>query len=540
MFGIASKAETTASGVSNVKDPSRLMDFFTLNVFPELQDKNHAARPMVKSTAIKFTCFFRNQFTKEQLNALVPHLISHLSSPVIVVHTYAAFTLEKIMTAKDGNSFKFGRNELRPHLDGIFTSLFSIVDNETNNENEYAMKCLMRSLFVSGEDILPATQTVIERLTIALGRVAKNPRNPRYNHYLFESIAVLVKSVCKSEPSATTSFESFLFPPFQTILQMDVSEFTPYVFQIFSQLLEFRQRGTGLGEAYSSLLSGCVTPLAWERKGNIPALTRLLSAYIQQAADDVVNGGYFMKILGVWQKLISSKANEQCSFELLKSVVLFVPQNALSSALPEILKVILTRLQKSKTPRFVRLVTSFFALLVGKYGANLFFEQLNGMQQGMGLMVIMQVWLPSLSSNPPIRIDAKVQVVALTKLCCDTSAMLGDENGRALWGKSVAAIVFLLTSKEAMIGQEVVDDAAEEVEITSDAAFSALRFARKPVEDPFPEVTNPSQSFVQALHSLSSNQPGVLQSILQQSLSNDPKLSAGLETMLRNANVTII
>jgi len=539
MFGIASKAETTANGVSHVKDASRLMEFFTSHVFPELQDSNHSTRPMVKGTAIKFVCIFRNQFSKEQLNALVPLLISHLSSPVIVVHTYAAFTLEKIMTARDTNNFKFGRNELRPHLDGIFTALFAIIENEINNENEYAMKCVMRALHVADEDILPATQTVIERLTVALGRVAKNPRNPRYNHYLFESIAVLVKSVCQKEPSATTSFESFLFPPFQTILQMDVSEFTPYVFQIFSQLLEFRQPGSGLGEAYPSLLGGCVTPSAWERKGNIPALTRLLSAYIQQAADDVVRENYFTKILGVWQKLISSKANEQCSFELLKAVVLFVPQNALNSAVPQILNIILTRLHKAKTDRFSKLVSNFFALFVGKYGAQLFFDELNKIQPSLAIMLITQVWLPSLSKNPPVRMDAKIQVVALTKVCCETSAMLGDDNARALWGRCVAASVFLLTSKAAMIGQEVTDEGTEEIEITYDSTFSALRFARKPVEDPFPEIENPSQSFVQALHSLSSNQPGVLQSILQQSLSSDPKLSAGLEHMLRNANLTI-
>lgn len=182
---------------------------------------------------------------------------------------------------------------------------------------------------------------------------------------------------------------------------------------------------------------------------------------------------------------------------------------------------------------------NFFALFVGKYGAQLFFDELNRKQPGMALMLLTQVWLPSLSNQPPVRMDAKTQVVALTKLCCETSAILGDESTRALWGQSVAAIVFLLTSKEAMIGQNVTDEGTEEIEITYDSTFSALRFARKPVEDPFPEVENPSQSFVQALHSLSSNQPGVLQSILQQSLSSDPKLSASLESMLRTANLTI-
>ena len=35
---------------------------------------------------------------------------------------------------------------------------------------------------------------------------------------------MLVKSVCSHNPAATAAFEALLFPPFQTILQMEVSE----------------------------------------------------------------------------------------------------------------------------------------------------------------------------------------------------------------------------------------------------------------------------------------------------------------------------
>ena len=38
--------------------------------------------------------------------------------------------------------------------------------------------------------------------------------------------------VCKSQPAAVSTFEGVLFPHFQTILQQDVQEFTPYVFQV--------------------------------------------------------------------------------------------------------------------------------------------------------------------------------------------------------------------------------------------------------------------------------------------------------------------
>lgn len=538
MFGISIKAESTQCGVSQVNELGKLMEFFSTHVIPELQDGNHAVRPMLKSTSVKFVSTFRNQFSKEQLIALMPLLITHLASPVVVVHTYTAFTIEKIMTARDDRGLKFGTIELRPFLETIFTALFGIIDNTNVNENEHAMKCVMRILSVANEEILPATQAVLDKLTASLGRVAKNPRNPRYNHYLFESIAVLIRSVCGVEPGATTAFESFLFPPFQTILQMDVSEFTPYVFQIFAQLLEFRPQGSGLGGAYTGLLQGCLNPTAWDRKGNIPALARLLRAYLQQDATNIVSSGSFMSLMGVWQKLVSSKANEQSSFELMASIVRFVPQDALQPVLKQIFAILFARLTSAKTPRFVRLVTNFFALFVGKFGAQAFFDQLNSMQAGMGLMVMVQIWLPRLKSDPPVRLDAKMHVVALTKLSCETPALLADENARKLWGQTVTTIVFLLSSPD--MGQVAADEGPVETEVSYDSGYSGLHFARRPADDPFAEVADPARSFAQALGALSTSHPGQLQPLIQQTLSVDPKLSSGLDNMLRSAGVSLV
>jgi hypothetical protein len=56
-------------------------------------------------------------------------------------------------------------------LETIFTGLFGIIDNTNNNENEYAMKCVMRILIVANEDVLPATQAVLDKLTVSFARV---------------------------------------------------------------------------------------------------------------------------------------------------------------------------------------------------------------------------------------------------------------------------------------------------------------------------------------------------------------------------------
>ncbi len=131
-----------------------------------------------------------------------------------------------------------------------------MLENKDLPENDYVMKCIMRTLVVIGSDIGPVTELVLSHLTTALERVCKNPINPHYNHYLFESVAILVRSCCSPSAnpqlsaeaalSAATRFEALLFPPFQSVLQLDVAEFIPYVFQILGQLLCSRPPNAGI------------------------------------------------------------------------------------------------------------------------------------------------------------------------------------------------------------------------------------------------------------------------------------------------------
>ena len=52
----------------------------------------------------------------------------------------------------------------------------------------------------------------------------------------------------------------------QAILQLDIPEFTPYVFQIISQLLEFHKEG-GIPAPYQPLLQPLLLPILWESSG---------------------------------------------------------------------------------------------------------------------------------------------------------------------------------------------------------------------------------------------------------------------------------
>lgn len=80
-----------------------------------------------------------------------------------------------------------------------------------------------------------------------------------------------------------------------------------------SLLIEMRG---SLPNAYGPLLPELVKARFWEENGNHPALVRLLQAYIVNGASEVVP--HLLPILGVFQRLLSSKKNDFLGFYLLE------------------------------------------------------------------------------------------------------------------------------------------------------------------------------------------------------------------------------
>jgi len=549
MLGISIRKESSL-GVSETNEGVNVMDFFNKHILPELQDTNHGNRPVVKATALKFVTTFRNQFSKQELVTLFPMLIAHLGSPVVVVHTFAAFAIERILVTKEqigGKQIVFGNAELRPFLEPLLTSLFGIVDNADLNENDYVMKCCMRALATAEADVVPITQIVIEKLTHALARVAKNPRNPQFNHFLFESIAVLVRSVCSADPDAAPALEALLFPPFQTVLQMEILEFTPYVFQVLAQLLELRSTENGIGQ-HQGLFHPLMTPALWERKGNVPALTRLVQAYVMKAAPMIVQENRLTGVLGCFQKLLSYPAHEGDAFNLLNSLTLYIPPEAMNNFNPTIFQLLITGLQNAKQskssvrfPRFSRHLINFLALFVAKRNPADFFALLEALQPGSGKMLIAQVWLPRLQADPPKDLDAKIQVVGLTKLLCETPDLLNDPAGQQLWCALFLSVSTVLAATALAPSSGNVDGEVEGLmaaDVQYDSAFTGLIHAKKPKVDPIPEIADASTAFAQAMQGFAASRPGRLAPLVQESLKDsDPKLSAGMQALFQQNGV---
>ena len=138
------------------------------------------------------------------------------------------------------------------------------------------------------EGIFTYLNQLMEKLVMILQRSSKNPNKPNFNHYLFETITALIRTSVAQNPAVLEQFEQILFPVFTPIFTDDVAEFVPYVLQIIGFLLESHSTAGSIPDAYRALFQSILTPSFWDRSGNIPALSRLLQAYIEKAGEMIV------------------------------------------------------------------------------------------------------------------------------------------------------------------------------------------------------------------------------------------------------------
>ena len=295
--------------------------------------------------------------------------MNHLGSTNYVVNTWAAHCIERILSIKNPATTipMFAGPEISAFSGGILTRLFDLIQQgktpDKLAENDYLMKCVLRVVVCSRGDLLPHVTLILERLTFIIREISKNPSNPKFNHFAFETLSAVVKYICVAQPSLVANFETALFGPFQEILAHDVVEFTPYVFQVLSQLLALH--GTdGIPEVYLTLLMPLLQPAPWENYANIPALVNFLSSFLQKNSKTIIQSGHFQAFLGIFQKLVASRVNDHHGLNFLKQIFEYVPADALSPYTKNLFVLLLTRIFQSKTPKFTKHFLDFLSYVI--------------------------------------------------------------------------------------------------------------------------------------------------------------------------------
>lgn len=552
VLAVAVMSASATLGAGALNPAINIIDIFNAHVLSEIHDTDVNARPIVKADCIKLVCFFRSHLPAEFQLALLPHIIRHLSSTYVVVQTYAAVCIERFLSIKDKdpttgeNVQRITKLHLMPFLEPLLTGAFVVLDNPDLPENDYVMKCIMKVLSVIGVDVMPLVGPVLSRLTTALARVCAKPMNPHFNHYLFESLAVLVKSICIDSPSETalpacSQFEVLLFPPFQSVLTQDVTEFIPYVFQVLALLLSARQPGSGLSEAYIALFPPLLSPVLWKQKGYVPALSDLFKAYIIVGMSTILASNSLEGVLGIFQELLSSKVHEAYAFKLLGLLYQFNSLKILAPFIPTILDLQLRRMKAqmkdTKTPKFCRHFLHSLMLFASVYGGAALCEWLGRLDAGLLPELVNHVWGPNSAQCCQLdEIEIKQMVVGATKLLCDSLVVSVPDT----WIRCLKYVLPLLDAKGAqkveLDENFLMDDEAEDREF--DTKYSKLVHAQTPDVPASTEVAQARQFFAFSLSNLCRNSPGQYLALINQGLT--PEETLFLQNILQQAGVALV
>ncbi|XP_011299579.1 exportin-2 [Fopius arisanus] len=528
----ASKGQTQKHGVTQSNEFVPLPQFASQHIQPELARPNINEFPVLKADAIKFIMTFRSILPRELVVGSLPYMIRHLTASSQVVHSYAACAIEKILALKGPNNVALVKGEeIAPLAADLLKGLFALLELSGSGENEYAMKAIMRSFGTLKENVVPFLGDLLPKLTEKLSIVARNPSRPNFNHYLFETLGLSIRIVCKTNPEAVVSFEQVLFPIFQGILQQDVQEFMPYVFQILALLLELRT-SQEVPEPYMALFPCLLAPVLFERQGNIHPLNRLLQAFVSHGAHQIIAQDKISGLLGVFQKLIASKANDHEGFSLMQSIIEHFPPNILEPFMKQIFVLLFQRLSSTKTTKFVKGLIVFFAYYIIRYGASTLITIIDQIQVQMFGMVLERVIIADLQKVSG-EIERKVAAVGMSNLLVDCPAMV-ENPYHVFYPKLLATLVefFELPQDESIIPEDLLMPETED-NPGYQAAYSQLICARNPRKDPLEAIGDVRLHLAQGLGRLS---PGQLPNLLGQI----PEPNANhLRTYLQTAGISV-
>ncbi|WCJ32537.1 Exportin-2 [Euphorbia peplus] len=496
---------------------SNLVDvenFFIRAILPELQGEDVNGFPLLKAGAIKFLTVFRSLIPKLLAVQLLPDLVRFLGAKSNVVHSYAASCIEKMLLVKDeGGRPRYTSADVAPFIPVLMTKLFNALKFQESKENQYTMKCIMRVLGVA--ELSPGIpETCIAQLALVLNEVCKNPKNPIFNHYLFESVAILVRRACERNASLATTFETSLFPILEMILVNEVIEFFPYAFQLFALLVEFSR--PPISSAYMSILERLRSPDAWKRNSDVPASVRFLQAMLQKIPHELNEKERLTQVLGVFHNLVQSPSTDEHGFYVLNTVIENLEYRVLEPYVANIWIVLFRRLENNPTVKFVKSMLISLSLFLVKHGSGNLVNTMNSVQPGMFLMILEQSWIPNLKLIAG-QIEVKLAAVASTKLICESPVLLDVKTAKN-WGKTLDGIVTLLCRPEDDRAEEEQEmpDIAENVGYT--ATFVNLYNAGKKEADPLKNITDPKYVLVHSLDDLSTRSPQRFPKIISESL----------------------
>ncbi|KAF2074378.1 hypothetical protein CYY_004312 [Polysphondylium violaceum] len=455
-----------------------IMDFYKSQIEPELL--NPQCQPILRADCLKFISIFRTQIPAQEYTRLLQHILPCLESPDYIIHTYAATCIDRLLTVKDNGVARISPDFVSSHLSGLLLPLVNVFNFPCSKQNERAMRTIVRIVLMTlGKIDLVTTTQLLQKFVNILLEEAKNPLNQTFNHYCFEVVGSMLKSYAN-----IPEVIHIVIPMIEYILQKDVVDFSPYNFQLLAILVE--NSPPEFMDPYRSMVPIICHPNLWKRHSNIPPLVRLFQAYFKKDAMSLVANKHLEPILGIFQNLLSSPANDHEGFYLLEAIVENLPLDTYKQYIVRVLQIILERISKQKTSKVVRCFIIFYSLFIIKVGVEQVCQITKTVRPDLWEVILKKLFIPT-TTEIKGKIEKKIISIAITNLLSNAELFAAAKD---VWVALCEAQLNIFKGKEtesAHADDELYIDKNENVEGYT-PTFSQLQFSKKQDSDPFPQI----------------------------------------------------
>ena len=517
VMALTVRGKVASRGATSTNELVNIQDFYGAHILPELKSPVDA-QPVLKADALKFLTTFRMQLPKAAILEVMPVVVALLGAESNVVHSYAAHAIERILLIREDNrTRRFTTEDVLPFAQDMLKGLFGAFAKPDSSENEYVMKCVVRVLNALGSSGAPVLSVCLAEISKMLVAVCENPRNPTFNHYLFESVAAIMRiGLGGTDKTVIAQLEMSLLGVVDYVISKEVVEFTPYAFQILAQLVEGSPPPLDQTK-YLNNFGNWLSPFFWEKPGNVPALVRLLKAYLRKAPEEIVSAGKLEGVLGVFQKLVASKAHDHEGFYILNSIVECMRLDSFRPYIGTVWTLLFRRMQSSRTPKFTRCLCIFVSIFVCVHGVSVVADSIEGVQQGLFAMLVGTIFEAKVLNSINDRLERKMVIVSISRVLCECDYVRPDAPP-GLWTTLLKDLLGYVGGDGGSGGGagDGFDDDENEEPVLYQAAFALLANTSAQEKDPMEAVRDPKQFMAQSLAAYSSRFPGVLLPVLQQ------------------------
>ena len=274
-----------------------------------------------------------------------------------------------------------------------------------------------------------------DRIVWLLSEIIKNPINPHFTHYFFESLALMIRS-SSSFPETFNLLESKVVPHLYNILQSDQSDLFPYSFQLMAVIVESNYVNE-FPDYTKSLIPVVLQPALWSISCNVPGLIRFLQACFVKNPELFSSPQVVESLISIFRILVNSKLNDIHGFSLISALFGILPRELIERYIRPVLMLILSRIQSNKTQKLSSQFLQFICFLIIEskmpFGAKFAIQSLNQIQPNIYIMLFKSLFIPIITriQEPS---DKKLVILGISEMLMELQGLIqGSPDGSALW-----------------------------------------------------------------------------------------------------------